>query len=562
MRADEDVVGHAYYQRLAELLGCKMAGAYPLGFDPLVFESLWHFVRDWLAAKFDSRLALPIDSGTFRRIVALPLAHVPLRCLDVERMPDFFGWASYEAGAEIAIEQLSADFTRWLRSRTVLTPTGVAAFSDARRAAVLAQVAAELRSWDGSLQESISRRSAPVEILFDPVQHRPELFYLPRRPLGFPARFDDGMRMFESSADGWYARAAISSKDGEDLANGFSWHATSAGIEFALRRPGASIISLAPSDSYSYSGFMSARGLRRGVRCAVLCQEELTHIASEYLSHVTENTSAPVRHQYLPAGWSLFTGVLARRVAVPPKGLEAVEVRSAVDLIPSGGIRLGNRWAWLHGGAPRLFVSGSDPDLQVTVDGEAVVVGEDGMLELGRCLRSVGAHVVQIGLLRKTIEIVEPSLPSNLLERDILQSRPNAPVILTLPKGPWIVVGAVPGQVARGKYAALDNTIVTCDFKPSWAIRVGSGSGALALNVFAGVPPAPHVSYRERIAVLSNQSYREWTSTIYDAAVRHARIESLTSQADATAIRASWMSYARCAGNIKRAIRKGHAWLS
>jgi hypothetical protein len=556
MRSDEDAAGHAYYVRLADLLECDLVGAYPVGFDPLVFESLWYFLRDWLAEQRGCRLVVPVGDVGLRRFVALPLAHVPLRCLDIEKLPDFFGWAGYQPSGEVTAERIAVDFARWLRARGMLTQTGVMAFSDARRTAVLAQVAAELHSWDGTFDESVSRRSAPVEILFDPVQHRPELFYVPRRPLGFPARFDDGMHAFEASDDGWYGRTSITPQDGGGLANGFIWQTQSAGVEFALRRAGASVISLVPSDDYSYSGFMSARGLRRGVRCAVFCQDDVAPVAAEYLSHVTENPCAPIQQQDLPGGWSLFAGILARRLADAPTGLESIGVQANVGLIPSGGIRLGNRWTWLQGAAPRILVTGLEPGLPVTVDGQPATVGDDGMLQSREFLTGVGAHVIQVGQLRRTVEIVQPSLK---VDSSILypqQPRSQAPVMLALPAGTWTVIGAVPGQVARQKYAHARGTIVECTFVPAWAIQVGLGRGAFAVNVFAGVPPVPDACRRRSVAALLRPDVLAWTTAIYDAAIRRARINSLMQGCDSVVVNESWKAYARCASEIKRTIRR------
>ena len=187
MRSDEEATGLAYYVRVAELLQCDLSGQYPPGFDPIVFESLWYFLRDWLAQRHGGRLVVPAPETASRRFVGLALAHVPLRSLDIEKLPDFFVWAGYQPSSEVTIERLAGDFARWVRARDIVTPTGVAAFSDARRAAVIAEIRAELDSWDGTCDESNSRHSAAVEILFDPVQHRPELFYVPRRPSRFPA---------------------------------------------------------------------------------------------------------------------------------------------------------------------------------------------------------------------------------------------------------------------------------------------------------------------------------------------------------------------------------------
>lgn len=556
MRGDEEATGLAYYVRFAELLQCDVSGAYPVGFDPIVFESLWHFLRDWLAQRLGCQLVVPAPEAGHRRFVGLPLAHVPLRSLDIEKLPDFFVWAGYQPSSEVTHDRLAADFARWIRARGVLTPTGVAAFDDARRPAVLAEIRAELDSWDGTCEESFNRRSAAVEILFDPVQQRPELFYVPRRPPGFPTRFDDGIHTFEASDDGWYGRISVAPQDGGELASGFTWQAPHSGVEFALRRAAASVISLAPSDDFSYSGFMSARGLRRGVRCAVLCREDVAHAAAEYLSHVSERPCTALRHPDLPVGWSLFAGVLARRAADAPAGFESIDVQANVGLIPSGGIRLGNRWTWLHGAPPRIIVTGAEPGLTVTVDGEPATVGEDGILQPEGPFIGLGAHVIQVGPLRRTVEIVEPSLPVDPNAQCPQSFRPRAGALLALPAGSWTIVGAVPGQIARAKYGHRAGTIVESAFTPSWAIRIGPDGAANVLNVFAGAPPPPVVPTGLRLGALSTRGYLAWATEIYDVAVRHPRINSLTNDCESLAAAESWRSYARCASEIKRRVRR------
>jgi hypothetical protein len=554
MHGDDEATGLAYYLRLAELLQCDLSGPYPFGFDPLVFESLWYFLRDWLAQR-DRKLVVPAPQGGTRRFVGLPLAHVPLRSLDIEKLPGFFVWAGYQPSTEVTTEQLSKDFTRWVRARGTLTPTGAAAFADARRNAVLAEIRAEFDSWDGTCDETVGRRSASVEILFDPVQNRPNLFYVPRRPLGFPAQFNDGVHVFEGSDDGWYGRESIAPQDGSELANGFVWHALHSGVEFALRRASASVISLGPSDDYSYSGFMSARGLRKNVQCAVLCNEDVVQAVSEYLSDVAERRCMPFRHQNLPAGWSLFPGVVARRLAETPAGLESLEVQANVGLIPAGGIRLGNRWSWLQGAAPRIIIAGSEPGLPVTIDGSPAAVDPDGLVQSESSLTTLGAHVIQVGVLRRTVEIVEASLHVNS-EHATESVEGSAPAVLVLPPGQWIVVGAIPGQVARPKHALRNGAIVHCSFAPSWAIRIGTNRGGTILNVSPSVPSVPKSVRGMSVRSLSSRDILAWTSSIYTASVQHPQIDSLIAERDQVSLATSWKAYVQCARQIKRTIRR------
>jgi hypothetical protein len=325
-----------------------------------------------------------------------------------------------------------------------------------------------------------------------------------------------------------------------------------------LRRAATSVISMVPGDDYS--GFMSARGLRRNVPCAVLCQEDVAKTVAEYLSHVAERPCRPLQHHDLPTGWSLFPGISARRLAAAPAGLESLDVQANVGLIPSGGIRLGNRWSWLEGAPPRIVVTGSEPGIPITVDGSTATVDENGLLQADGFLTTLGAHVIQVGPVRRTIEIVEPSLHAASTSEHAKPKGESAPVMLSLPPGRWTVVGAAPGQIARPTYALRGGTIVASTFPPAWAICVHPARGATVLNVFPGpgVPSSPDLPRGRRLRALMSKDMLGWASAIYEAAVRRARIDSLVAGCDPAAVIASWKTYARCASQMKRALRNSN----
>ena len=358
MRSDEETAATAYYSRLADILKCDLAGGHPRGFDPDEFEALWRFLEAWLLTEKNRRLALPGPGVGIRRFVALPLTHVPLRRVDIERLPEFFVWVGYEPGANITRSRLDQDLMRWSLGRIPFTNAGMATLQDERRSAVLAQIAHELDSWDGSQTDSLGRRTSRVEILLDVVHRRPELSYLPRRPAAFPRIFDDGVHAFEASDEGWYDPVPLQSEDGRDLADGFEWQVGTGRLRLVLRRAGASAIALPAS--HEYTGYMSHKALRLGAPGAALCEETLADSAAEYLSTISQQRCVSFNHPGLPEGWRLFTGIKPqRRGETPPAGLEALAVEAAVDLIPTGGLRLGSRWAWLNGAPPGLLVAGT-----------------------------------------------------------------------------------------------------------------------------------------------------------------------------------------------------------
>ena len=548
MHSDEEAAATAYYLRLAELLKCDLVGGHPRGFDPDEFEALWRFLETWLRREKGRRLAIPGPDVGLRRFVALPLTHVPLRRVDIERLPEFFAWAGYEPGAKIRRQKLDQDLASWSLGRSVFTNAGMAALADDRRPAVLAQVAHELEAWDGSHSDSIGRRSARVEILLDIVQRRPELFYLPRRPPAFPPVFDDGAHAFEASDEGWYDPVPIRSEDGATLAEGFAWEAVAGRLRLVLRRPGASAIALPAS--HEYTGYLSHRSLQLGAPGAVLCREALAKSAAEYLSVICQQRCVPLNDRSIPEGWRLFTGIKpVRRLDASPGGLEALAVESAVDLIPTAGLRLGSRWAWVAGAPPRLMVAGLSGRERVTIDGEAAAVAEDGTVAVDGRLAQAGTHVVEAGGLRRRIEIVEPEI----------RTGPRAPdgrgTAVALPRGSWTLLGALPGEVARPIWQSRAGAVALCGFSAVWAVDPGSGRGASVLCLLAR-PPAPGRVERFRAYGAVGRTLLAWASAIYNAAIRRPRAAFVHGEECGGEIRDAWADYARAARDIKRRLRK------
>jgi hypothetical protein len=545
MQTDEEASAAAYYLRLAEILKVDLVGGHPNGFEPEEFEALWQFLERWLRDERKRKLAMPGSDVGLRRFVALPLTHVPLRRVDIERLPDFFVWAAYEPGARIQREKLDQDLSRWSLGRSVFTIAGMAALADERRRAVLAQVAIELQAWDGSYTDTVGRRSARVELLLDIVQRRPELFYLPRRPQAFPATFDDGIHTFEAADEGWYEPAALPREDGECLTQGFTWAIESPERRFMLHRPGATAIAM---PAHEYTGYLSQRALRLGALCAVLCRDELEAEATRYLSEISERRCVPLGHPEVPEGWRLFTGVKpVRRPQVLPSGLEALGVEHVVDLIPRGGLRLSGRWAWVAGAPPSIVLSGLLPGDAATINGNAVGVDQDGLLQLGATLARPGSYLVEAGGLRRRIEMIEP------------QARNTAPLAqlgetsVGLPAGRWTLIGASPGEVADSVCRSPVGSVAFCAFPPVWAIEVGAGPGATARCLRATVPePNP-------IQLASGRRARRrlgaWASVIYNAAIRHPRLLSLRGDDASPAVQEGWEAFRLAARQVKRSLR-------
>ena len=187
MHTDDEHTATAYYPRLAEMLGCGLVGSYPTGFDRDDYRTLWYLLNEWLQRHFGRRLALPDSIGGTRRYLAYPLAHVPLRKVDIERLPQFFAAAGYEPGMRPSQERLAFDLVERGGPRRYLTKPGQNALQDVRRRPfVVRQVAQELEHWDGGRTDSAGNRIASVELWMDIRRRRAELHLLARRPTRVP----------------------------------------------------------------------------------------------------------------------------------------------------------------------------------------------------------------------------------------------------------------------------------------------------------------------------------------------------------------------------------------
>ena len=107
METDKDHTARAYYPRLAKLLDVNLSSqGYPRGFDVVSFENLWLELAKWLKEGHERILIIPSDRPGTRRYIAYPLAHVPLRQVDLDRLPEFFASFGFEPGSRPPIDKL------------------------------------------------------------------------------------------------------------------------------------------------------------------------------------------------------------------------------------------------------------------------------------------------------------------------------------------------------------------------------------------------------------------------------------------------------------------------
>lgn len=547
MHSDGEVTATAYYPRLAEILRCKIDRTYPEGFNTEEFEKLWIFLKKWLQQRKSVFLAIPEANAEAKRYIAFPLTHVPLRQVDIEKLPEFFAWAGYTPRQIAPLNKLEADILRW--GNCYFTLTGRKALGDKRLKAVIAQVNNELELWDGAVNDSHGRRSASIEILLDIVRRQPQFSFLPRCPDSFPSSFNYGELNLESSGEGWYNPITITEKNGRDLREGFSWTTKTNNIEFVLKRSGCSAIALAASSDYT--GFVSRHSLPSGIACNVLVHEDVTNDAKKYLEEVSSRSINPIRDKRLPEGWCWFRDVKAERyVENVSSGLESLYVESTVDIVLSGGLRIGKKSAWLLGAPPRLMIMGLQQGQQPKINGVPVSISADGTLFDCSHLMHPGIHLIEVGSVRKNIEIVEPEI-------NLPQERKNFYLVnltgshIALPPGNWIIIGANPGEITQPSYQSPQGIIVKSSFTSAWAIEVGSRSGARVVCL-AKNPPCPQTPKLHTANYRITPEIESWTSLIYNAAVRRPKLASIYDEEKVFNLQKVWQTYMQAAQQIKR----------
>lgn len=527
MHTDEEYTGRAYYPRFAAMLGCELTRSYPAGFDGDAFLELWEELDRWLAEHYDRRLAAP-DSALVRKYVAYPFAHVPLREVDIERLPQFFDTYGYEPGARAPVDCLAYDLFEGAGPWRYLTESGRDALQDPRRRPfVVRQVAHELAHWDGCRRDSSGARTASIEIWMDIRRRRAQLHLLARRPAGFPDVIEDGELVFESSQEGWYEPVPLSVDDGSILSKGLRIGVTKGNERYFLQLRNNDAVPFTPCEEYT--GFISDRILRADTQCAVLCRESIVDEVARFLETLSGGRVHPRREDTIPAGWCLFAGIRPTNSSSPPAGLERLSVESSITLVPEGGLRLGRRWTWLEGAPARITVIGSHGGLVVKVDGQEAVLDEDGRLAAA-VLQQSGQHVIEIGnRLRQRVTV----LPGTVHPECIAWPQPSGgrfPV--SLPVGQWFVVGLRPGEY-QAVCVPPEGVLLRPSFRAHWALRVGSGPGAAALHLHdeygrllspdgpAGCRAETDVS---RPSSAKQRSSDRWSETIYQAGIRRPQL--------------------------------------
>lgn len=552
MRTDDEFTGRAFYPRLAEMLRCELVRSYPAGFEGDAFLELWDELAAWLRANYGRELAAPNAIGG-RRYIAYPFAHVPLRQVDIERLPQFFDACGYEPGARAPLDRLAHDLVEAAGPWRYLTESGQRALVDQnRRPFVVRQAAHELERWDGCRTDSSGARTATIELWMDIRRRRAQLYLLARRPLGFPELIVDEELVFESGQEGWYEPVSLGREDGRLLDQGIRVGARRGNGRYFLQLRHAKVFPLTPSEDYT--GFVSDRVLRADTDCAVLCAEPLVDDVARYLAVLSKERVHPRRDDTIPSGWFLFTGVRATNGCSPPPGLESLTVESSLALVPEGGLRLGRRWTWLESAPARLMVLGSHQGLCARMDGREVELDAVGRVR-DDSMGTAGQHIIEIGnRLRQRVSVVPGEVHPSC--RSWREGGVGWPPV-AIPPGRWVLLGSSTGE-SEPVLAPSEGTLVRPTFRVQWAVRVGAGPGATALHVHDNSEAQP-------IAAKSDSRIRRshdlkhvrpsWAETIYQAGIRKPRLVC-TYGCKPTELSAEWRQLMDQARLAKRYMRR------
>ena len=542
MHTDDDRSAAAFYLPLSEMLRCRQVPTYPEGFDGDLYIALWDGLNEWLVRDFGRRLVSP-DRTVRRRFTAFPLAHVPLRQVDIERLPQFFEIHGYQPGMRPSVSQLAFDLVERSGPWTHLTKSGRIALADPlRHDFVIRQVLHVLEHWNGETTEAAGTRIASIDLGMDIRRRRAELHLLPRRPPGFPETLGGGAHVFVASYEGWYESVPLGPEDGPLLAEGLRVGSARGRGEFALQLRARLAVPLTPSPDHS--GFVSDRALRADAQCAVLCKDEVADSVERHLEAICGHRVQSRSDDTLPIGWRLFAGVRPTIASPPPPGLEMLAVESDLRLVCEGGLRLGRRWTWLEDAPARVRVVGSRDGLVARIDGRDVEIDDDGCLP-SEPLAGGGQHVIEVGnRIRRTVTV----LPGKVNPECAPWPVSDDPCMrVAIPEGEWFVVGRRPGEHSVAVLPA-GGSLLAPKFCPSWAIQVGAGRGAVAVHLHGE-------SLNGRVPESDPRDAATWAETIYRAKVRNAAVHCPFGCPPAE-VRREWKEFADLARAWKRQAKR------
>lgn len=154
MGADTSQAAHAYYPRLAELLGLSEQDSRRLRLRFPITEAFWRGLNEYVEAH-EGRIGLPTAYALGHRYVGIPQSQALVRAGDRAKLPNFFRLFGLAPGSELIPTDLERLLDAWIPS----TPPPVSANlqrlwrSSSAKERIAGVVAVELAHWDGTVRE-------------------------------------------------------------------------------------------------------------------------------------------------------------------------------------------------------------------------------------------------------------------------------------------------------------------------------------------------------------------------------------------------------------------------
>ena len=155
MGTDTNLAPHAYYPRLAEVLGLDKAEATRLQQAFPITEVFWRGLNEYLVAH-EGRLGLPTADALSFRYVGIPQSQALVRAADRVQLPAFFTRFGLAPGSEVIPADLEPLLDAWISSNPCPVSNNLKNLwgRGAARERVAGVAAVELSLWDGAFRDS------------------------------------------------------------------------------------------------------------------------------------------------------------------------------------------------------------------------------------------------------------------------------------------------------------------------------------------------------------------------------------------------------------------------
>ncbi len=393
--SEEDIAGHAYYARLAKLLGRDKDDHSVRQQYAKFAEFLWRCLNRWLE-DLDGERGIPTAYALTHRYVGLPVSQALVREGDRRKFPAMFAQFGLSPGMQIAPEDLVGYLSHWLSGDGSPASSYLRRLwgRQAARERIASVAAVELANWDGVLVDgsvlsaagnSLATRSVVVANLRTGFLNSSLDISLGLRPLSvemdgqMEVRSTDGSWLhivFSPGTAGLWRTSYSETVDFGSMLEGVVRirHAgAEGGVEY--KHFPRTVIPLVYNELQS--AFVETERLELGVDSLLLVRAVVqTHVKTNVVEEVQGLLEESARPGFqcvddlagLPSGWVLFKDV--QLFGAPnTKRLNELVPLARDQLTVAGGLRIPSRirkWSTLSPPEIRAAVQ-SEPCLRVTL---------------------------------------------------------------------------------------------------------------------------------------------------------------------------------------------------